>query len=160
MGVMDYSCYCCNHGEQSLIHWEESEGRNIGRSKAYLLIFSDPQKTVKDYRQLLSEKRKYRLQEYEYSWGNWDFEPNLDYSSILADSDGIECAVWYCRKLKSWVINLCPYCYESFLRINSEFPKKYKKRVREYFDRSPKRLFRKMDRKIEIDDESDNSSSD
>ena len=101
---------------------------SYGFSSGYLFLFK--KNPLVHYTEL-----PYEVQIRNYSWDSWDFEAQdllnndnseiddiLGYRLILIDeiepiiiNDKKIYSVWYCDKLKSWIVNMCPTCYEYFI---------------------------------------------
>lgn len=117
----DYDHQLCNYPPQKF------EGNGVG-SNAYLFLFNE--NPLNNY----NKPEKYIRA--KYSWDDWDFSYNnedLDYREFLLDNvyGCLRCkdsshdhennflSVWYCEKLKKWVVNICDDCYDFFIKCSN-----------------------------------------
>jgi hypothetical protein len=136
MGVHDFCCHICSRDNQTLIIWDNP--RQVGSDEAHLLIFDDPDGSVKSAAELLSTRRTYRSAIYRYDWNEMNFE-GLDYEPVITEEgrwsseDSCGKTVWYSNELHAWIINLCFYCFDVLYSGKQDITPAYEANLRKNF---------------------------
>lgn len=138
MGVHDYRCSVCGTpgsytcGEKT---GAECEQEGIGEDSAVLDLFffseDDAPEDASEFEDALSSALRVKTQKFKYDWGEWEFEPSLNYRQLLMDDedstgiwviqpydeddgDGSPVSIKIAEDERVWVVNYCPPCRELF----------------------------------------------
>jgi hypothetical protein len=137
MGVHDYTCslcgtpasYTCNEAR-----FEPCEQEGIGEDQAHLALFffreAEAPTTPEEFEEARGRALRVEERAFGYDWGDWEFQPSLNYRGVLMDSED-DAGVWAISTEagldegtvelevpageKVWVVNYCPVCRDTFL---------------------------------------------
>ncbi len=138
MGVHDYRCSVCGTpgsytcGEKS---GKECAQEGIGEDKAVLDLFffseEDAPEDPEEFEKARKRALRVETQPFKYDWGEWEFEPSLNYRQLLMDDedstgiwtiqpfdgdegDGSPVSIEIAPEERVWVVNYCPPCHKLF----------------------------------------------
>jgi hypothetical protein len=139
MGVHDYRCSVCGPpttykcGEKTGTACEE-EG--IGSDEAVLDLFffgaEDAPEDPSEFEEARGRARRVESRPFAYDWGEWEFEPSLNYRELLMDDEDAT-GIWFIRPFdedlsdgnpvaieipedeRVWVVNYCKPCRALFV---------------------------------------------
>ncbi|MBM7115390.1 hypothetical protein [Archangium primigenium] len=139
MGVHDYRCSVC--GEPASFECGEDTGApceetGFGNDEAVLDLFFFAAPEAPDspeaFEQARGRARRFETKAYGYDWGDWEFQPSLNYRYVLM-GQGDPVGVWtippYEERMgteghpvsldipageRVWVVNYCPPCHALF----------------------------------------------
>jgi hypothetical protein len=138
MGVHDFRCSVCSEpgsytcGEKT---GEECEQEGFGSDEAVLDLFffaeEDTPASVEAFEQTRGRARRVETKTLGYDWGEWEFEPSLNYREVLMGA-GDEVGVWELQPFREggdgspisieipgnervWAVNYCVPCRAHFV---------------------------------------------
>ncbi|WP_232293450.1 hypothetical protein [Stigmatella aurantiaca] len=139
MGVHDYRCSVCGTpstyacGEKT---GEPCEEEGVGEDQAVLDLFffaaADAPQSAGEFEQVRGRARRVETKPFGYDWGDWEFEPSLNYRQLLMDDDDVA-GIWAIQPFDEdigegspvsieipegeqvWAVNYCPPCRELFV---------------------------------------------
>jgi hypothetical protein len=138
MGVHDFRCSVCGEpgsytcGEKT---GEPCEQEGFGNDEAVLELFffaqEDAPGSPGEFEQARGRARRTQTQQFGYDWGDWEFEPSLNYREVLMGA-GDEVGIWALQPFHEggegspisigippgeqvWAVNYCPPCHALFV---------------------------------------------
>ena len=138
MGVHDYRCSVC--GTPASYQCGEKAGQpceedGVGNDEAVLELFffaeEDAPEGPEAFEDARGRARRVESRPFRYDWGEWEFEPSLNYRQLLMDdddstgiwviqpfdedlSDGSPVSIELPEGERVWVVNYCPPCRALF----------------------------------------------
>jgi hypothetical protein len=166
MGVHDYRCSVC--GTPGSYKCGEKNGTDceqvgIGEDDAVLDLFffsaEDAPEDPSEFEEARGRALRTQTQKVKYDWGEWEFEPSLNYRQLLMDDEDAT-GIWAIQPYEEhgdgspvsfeidpeeqvWVVNYCPPCRELF----AEGKKPAKEPCMEYLRSVAENLELKLDDK-------------
>jgi hypothetical protein len=138
MGVHDYRCSVCGEpgsytcGEKT---GEPCEQEGFGDDQAVLDLFffakEDAPDSAEAFEEARGRARRTETKTFGYDWGDWEFEPSLNYREVLM-GPGDSVGVWALQPFREggegspiaidipdteqvWAVNYCPPCRAHFV---------------------------------------------
>ncbi|MDC0709067.1 hypothetical protein POL68_11395 [Stigmatella sp. ncwal1] len=108
----------------------------MGEDQAVLDLFffaaADAPQSVEEFEQARGRARRVETKPFGYDWGDWEFEPSLNYRQLLMDDEDVA-GIWAIQPFNEefgegspvsieipedeqvWAVNYCPQCRELFV---------------------------------------------